>query len=297
MSGLIEEIQREALDTKVSVTSLLRKVKLTAVKLGLDSLESWIEQELNGFSNEVPDYRIVIGNLVAWNPVNGWIHVQSNSHEFMETVSQAQIRQSIASLEDLLAAGSGGHMNLPLAAEGVNFINNMSNYKAARMAHQISRGDLVSIVSTVRNMVLDWTIEMEKKGVLGAGMSFAPEERALAQQVMTTINIGSVEQIVGNVGSHNTSGDISVNKIPVDALNNLIETLRTALPRLSEEGIDSESLEHIIDDIETEGSLEQPEARKLRGLLSAARTVLIGAAGSITAEGAMALIDAVLNQL
>lgn len=70
MTGLVEEIQRAALDPNVRVSTLLRQVKLAAVKLNLDSVERWVESELGGYqdSSELPEYRKLSGVAVALAP-------------------------------------------------------------------------------------------------------------------------------------------------------------------------------------------------------------------------------------
>jgi len=297
MSGLIEEIQRDALDKSSSADTLLRKVKLAAAKLGLSDLESWVGLELTGYPDDLPPYRSVIAAPAAWNPFNGWIPIHSDSQEFMEAISTAEIRQSIASLQDLLDNNSSGVMNLPAAPEMINMLNKVSDHQSAKVVFQISRGHVVNIISTVRNMVLDWAIEMEKKGVLGTGMSFAPEEQSQAQQAMPSINIAHVGSIVGNIGTHNAIGDINIDSSTTQHLLDLASKLRSALPALDSEGIDCKQLESIIDDLELEAGNVEPEVGKLKGLLSSAQTVLLGAAGSLTAEGAMSLITSALEKL
>ncbi|MBA4043590.1 MAG: hypothetical protein C0471_04105 [Erythrobacter sp.] len=67
MVGLVEELQRDALDTNVRVDQLLRKVKLAAVKLGLSDALLWVDEELNGYQDreELPDYRKTRGQTIA----------------------------------------------------------------------------------------------------------------------------------------------------------------------------------------------------------------------------------------
>jgi len=57
---LIEEIQREAVDSKSDLGMLLRKCKLLAARLGSKPLEDWLLWESNGYPGDVqvPDYRI-----------------------------------------------------------------------------------------------------------------------------------------------------------------------------------------------------------------------------------------------
>ena len=55
MPTLVEKLQIDALDQKVSISDLLRRVKFTATKLGLGSVEDWVEQELNGYQARPPE--------------------------------------------------------------------------------------------------------------------------------------------------------------------------------------------------------------------------------------------------
>jgi AbiTii len=66
--SIIEQIQRDALDRAVSVSDLLRRMKLAATKLGLGAVEDWVEQELNGCKGELPDYRIIHGRPMVQDP-------------------------------------------------------------------------------------------------------------------------------------------------------------------------------------------------------------------------------------
>jgi len=57
--SLLEEIQREAVDSNSDLGALLRKCKLLAARLGSQALEDWLIWESNGYPNNisVPDYR------------------------------------------------------------------------------------------------------------------------------------------------------------------------------------------------------------------------------------------------
>ena len=65
--GIVIELQREALDEKISIESLMRKAYLVARKLNLKEFEEWISQEQNGYKQEVPEYRNIAGEIKAWN--------------------------------------------------------------------------------------------------------------------------------------------------------------------------------------------------------------------------------------
>ena len=75
MGGIVIELQREALDEKISIESLIRKAYLVAKKLKLKEFEEWLNQEQNGYKKEIPEYRNITGEIKAWNPYRGWIPV------------------------------------------------------------------------------------------------------------------------------------------------------------------------------------------------------------------------------
>ena len=60
MSSIIQQIQQDALNEAVAISSLLRKAFLVASKLGLNEERDWIGNELSGWresSGEPPDCR------------------------------------------------------------------------------------------------------------------------------------------------------------------------------------------------------------------------------------------------
>ena len=62
MSSLIEELQRDALDSSVQVADLLRKALVVATKLKLDEFRQWAERELEGYDKvDLPSYREFYG--------------------------------------------------------------------------------------------------------------------------------------------------------------------------------------------------------------------------------------------
>lgn len=296
MSGLIEEIQRDALDNKIPIENLLRRVKLAAAKLKLENLEEWVEQELIGYRGKVPDYRKAHGQPAAWNPYHGWIPVHVSDERISNLISEARVGQSISSLRDLLESGSdSGLLHFPIAAGVVEKLNKMMDFQTARMVIQISRGHIVGILDYVRNMVLDWAIEMERQGVIGEGMSFSASEREDAKQVMANFNVGNIGSFIGNMGSGNTSGEINTSGVSAPQVLDVTNKIKAALPELEKAGADRAALIRTIDAIETEATSEHLDHGQLRRLLSDVRSALVGAAGNLTADGAIAGIAGLLK--
>jgi len=298
MQSLIAEIQRDALDNSVPIESLLRRVKLAAAKLQLDSLEAWVEQELSGYTGEVPDYRNAYGKPAAWNPYKGWIPVYVPDDRISDLISTARVAQSISSLRDLVDQEDHSNpLHFPIPDGLVAQLNELMNFQTARMVIQISRGHVIGILDRVRNMVLDWAIKMEKQGIVGEGMSFNAQEKEEAKQVMANFSVGNIESFVGNLGSGNTAGDIHVSNVSKNQVLELTRQIKSSVNELEKAGVDIKALEKIVNSIEIEAKSELVDSNRLSNLLSDARTALVGAAGNLTAEGAMAGIAGLLKML
>lgn len=49
--SLLHDIQEMAVSSKSDISTLLRKCKILAVRLGNDDFKNWIDQELNGYTD------------------------------------------------------------------------------------------------------------------------------------------------------------------------------------------------------------------------------------------------------
>lgn len=296
MSGLIIEIQKASLDETVPIESLPRRVKLAAAKLKLGDLEGWVDSELNGYSGELPPHRILHGQPAGYYPFHGWVPVQANEAPIAKILSTAMVGQGIGGLRDLISSSDGGLYHFPLPDELVIEINKLMRVETARMVVQIPRGGSVGILNFVRNKVLDWAIEMECNGVVGEGLSFDDQELESAKTVMTTFNIGKIDNFSGNMGAGNSSGDISLTVDDITEIRETLTKLREAVSVLVQAGA-SDRLPDVIDAAILEADKDAPDAGKLRSLADDVRSTLAGAAGNLTAEGAIALVAGVMRVL
>lgn len=297
MSGLIIEIQQGCLDDSISVESLLRRVKLAAAKLKLGDLEKWVDNELNGYqSNEIPEHRILQGEPVAWDPHSGWTPIQVRDGDLPDLLSTAHLFQSVGSLRDLTSNSGNDLYRVPIAPILVSKINEAMNCPAAKIEIEIPRGGIVGVIEFVRNQVLDWSIEMEKNGVLGEGLTFNTKEIESAKTSMNTYIFGSIGNFAGNIGDGNTSGDITLTTANTTEIRGKLQQLLDATPQLVAAGA-NDSLRATIDAAIVETEKSEPDQSKLKVLVQGLRTALAGAAGNLTAEGAMAVVNGIAKML
>ena len=159
MSSLVLELQADAINREVSCSDLLRKALVVSKKLEVDSIENWLYQELNGYSgssnDEIPDYRIVRGQVKALNPYHGYQPVYFENHKIGERLSKRKTEQPIAELIALLEnkeKGSSLHFPYP-----PNIVSNlMANISSALPPTLVvPYTEIVRILDTVRNRVLE----------------------------------------------------------------------------------------------------------------------------------------------
>lgn len=200
---IVEQLQADAINPDVPVSSLLRKVKLVAVKLGLPEVEEWVSSELNGYTGEVPDYRRMSSRPHVLNPVRSWIPMQGPP-ELIEMVSDAHVAQSIASIESLLQ-GKDSTFYLHFPAEVTAHLNTLMNYPWPAMGHGIARNQLAAMLDSVRTKILDWALALEKQGIMGSEIGFDASEKKLALDKTVNIHIAHIANFNGSVAT-NVSG-------------------------------------------------------------------------------------------
>lgn len=185
MVSLVLELQRDAMDSSVSLTDLLRKALVVARKLGVEDFQSWITNELGGYSDlsKIPKYRKVVGEIKAWNPYHGWIPCIIQNDEWAEQLRQREIGQAIGSLVALAdKKEGGGRFMIPYPPKVENALMEMAECDLRPILH-VDSSCIHGILDAVRNTVLDWALRLESEGIMGEGMSFSLEEKEKARTV------------------------------------------------------------------------------------------------------------------
>lgn len=293
MPSMIEQIQRDAVDDRVPVSTLLRKVKLAATKLGLGTIEDWVQSELNGYNGPVPEYRIVHGRPMSENPVRGWEPIGG----FIEQISRRAVGNSVAAIEQMIGDAGGGSFQISYSDSVMEKLNKSNGTHGWLAVLKVDKSAFVSIIDRVRTMILDWALEMEKAGVHGSNFNFDPSEKKAAQSATTTINIANIGSFAGNLGSGNVAGNVSTSGIDVTLTQDLVGEIRKRFPEFDGCGVDTEILATRLDEIERllKSGAAEAGSKTIRGLLTDVKTILVGAAGNLAATGAIATLNAILG--
>jgi hypothetical protein len=186
MSSLVLELQQEALDSRGGIIDLMRKAYVVAVKLNLSQFKEWIDIELNGYIGtniELPHYRRIYGSLRVWNPFHGFQPFFAPP-EIEKIVTQMPLNIPLSEIEAIANDSSNeSHVAMSFPSEiRIWLMRGMSGPAPLEPSLLVSRTAFTRILNAVRDAVLKWSLELEKNGIVGEGMSFTAEEKKIAAQ-------------------------------------------------------------------------------------------------------------------
>ena len=288
MTGLVLELQKDALNPEIKVSNLLRKALVVSKKLDIVEIEEWLSKELNGYSlqDDIPKYRVLHGEVKVWNPVQGR-HMPLNFPDNLmaEEFSKRTTNQSIGEL-DSLSESDSRKMSMSFHPDNEKLLMEMMYPTALQPTLIIDKTQIIGILEKVRNNILNWSLELEQKGILGEGMSFSDEEKKLAHQTTyhITNNIGSMHnsQIQQDSANATQSLNVATNS---DDLKTFIEELKSSLDKLSLNQEQTAELKETIATLEIQANSTKPKETIIRESLHTVRNILEGTTGSIIATG------------
>ncbi|WP_374221825.1 hypothetical protein [Klebsiella variicola] len=202
---MVIRFQRMAIDNETSTTDLLRIAKAIAVKLQLTEVSEWINFELNGYYNneDLPDYRITKGQLLAHNPINGLIPMTVSNQKDEDFLRTVYIWAPITELA--LAYGN------PKATMTFQFSTELSNelqsgqpdFLRFPILRRIGQSKIINVVEQVRNRLLDWSLELENNGILGENLRFSQQDKDRAYMTTNNFHFNGNITNSGVIGSEN----------------------------------------------------------------------------------------------
>ena len=242
--SLIEEIQQEAVDSKCDLGALLRKCKVLAARLRSQALEEWLVWESNGYplDVDVPSYRTWPLHLKGHfsGPFgsgmrNAPIPLLCLPEKAREKYQKYQCRQSIASIEQILREKHGGTLQVPTGDLAVVLGTEVYEGQNCLQAWaEFGAGQLVEVLNTVRNRVLDFSLAIWKEDPDAGNGTLTGEDKKMepsrVTQIFNTTVYGGAASLVGTANDSQVSFDVTTND-----LSSLESLLRATM--VSEEDI------------------------------------------------------------
>jgi hypothetical protein len=203
-NSLVLELQAKALDNNVVLCDLLRNALFISEKLDVLENISWIKNELYGYSNfkDIPSYREIRVELSVLSLYGKHIPIQFPNNEAENTFTKMKIFQPIVEMQQLsssVSANNGmGVLEFPLSSEESRIFEKM--LKTSRLIKRIAPNTVAhQICESVRTIILEWAITLEKKGILGEGVQFKSEDKERAKANNASVyNINTMQLFSGN---------------------------------------------------------------------------------------------------
>jgi len=300
MSGLVLELQRDALDNSVEITNLLRKALVVSRKLGVVGIEDWLEQELNGYSiaeKDLPKYREINGALKVYNPIRGLIPFHLKDPELTGYLSSRRISQPISELESLVKSNSSGYLTLSFPPQIRDDLMRGMNIPMEPLL-KVGINQVHGVLDSLRNEIINWALKLEQEGIKGEGMTFSNTEKQAAESVAYTItnNIGSMQNSQLQQASDNSKQSLDFT-ISNDDIAQFIEFLKSSISKLNLQDTDKAELEAEISTIDNQLGSPKPKKLILSESLKSVRNIIEGTTGSLVATGLLAQLVAVIGSV
>jgi len=286
--SIVIELQSETLSKDVSVSDLLRKALVVATKLDFEEFQKWINGELDGYGekDEVPEYRFVNGSLIAWNPISGWIPVVIKNEAWAKKLSTYPSGSSIAELDNLLdrkGREDEVHMNISPSIRNMLCEDSVLN---TQIVFSIDIAAVAGILDAVRNIVLKWTLNLEKEGVLGEGLTFSKEEKEVASRIPQNVNhfYGDVINPQIQQGTGNLTQLSEINSIDIEVVKEFLEFIKSEISNVEFDNERAKEVQAEINTIDAQIVTPKPELGIITESLKSIRTILEGASGTVAGQ-------------
>lgn len=248
-NSIVYQLQSEAVDDSSSVIGLLMKAKLVASKLGLEDITGIITLELNGYPSRgsIPDYRKLHCLPEAFNPYRReWIPIDFGNipENIMKEFTTVYMTESISNLEKHAFSSNRLELKMPNQLKEILFLGAGPDERYP-IAWRFNSHSLNAILTNVRHQVLNWSLELERQGIIGEGINFSLAEKEAANMVFNNNFNGNINNN-GIIGS--STGDVNQNNsISIDSF----EKLKSELQEI---GITEQEIGELKEAIETSDS-------------------------------------------
>lgn len=172
------KLQALASDMSNDIQTVLLRAKLIASKLDLHDFTAWLNSEINGYEiwSSIPEYRRGNGQLSALHRHEGWVPFSLGdlTAENIKKVTEYRLGQSISALQRYVNEDEGIQIPMPVRTKEHLLGKGSADID---LYWSVTKGKISQVIITVRHKILDWSIELGKKEILGNDLIFTQEEK------------------------------------------------------------------------------------------------------------------------
>lgn len=236
--SLLREIQDAAINSEVELTTLLRKCKVLAARLGNDEFKSWVDNELDGYKSAdgLPDYRVLRVNskghfsgAFGSGLNNADIPLSCIPKKFHKNLEKSYMLGSVASLETVVSKSTSGTASEPwnpdlVAFVGQDIYEGMNCLQAWKV---IPLTSIVAALDAVRNRILSFVLEIESEAPNAgeAALNTHPLPQEKVHQIFNTYITGNVQNVA--TGSSDFEQHAVTNQNQPEVFSVLLEAIES----------------------------------------------------------------------
>jgi hypothetical protein len=304
---LLNEIIELLGSNQSSLTDALLKTKILLHQIGKKDLVEWVNNELTGYADgaNVPPYRVISSHVQAnlSHPRARYrghpIPIGHLKEEEQEILQKSPMPQSLAVLEDLVRAGTGGQsFGRPLPMEMNSLLGQqLGNFFVVEQAWcEISVSDIAGIFVHVRSRLLDFLLELKDTvGDTTTESELREKTKSLdAHSMFNNAIFGSNTMIlVGDRSSITATQTISGHEL-AEGVRKLVDQLEKVLPTSGLPAPVQRDSEAALAELRNASSAPTPDVSRMRRGLESLKHIMEHTAGHLVATGVLAAIAELL---
>jgi hypothetical protein len=290
------ELQREAIKSNCVVADLVRNAYFIAKKLNIPNIQEWLTHELNQYPLEnkdvIPEYRIIVMNIKG-RTLSGWVSaiIDPNFNElekFYCFFSIAEIEKIINTEDDFV------YIKIPVESHAIlcKLLDVETDFRGC-----FHKATLLKILEQVKTKILEWSIELENRGILGENLMFTSEEKSKAITINNNF-YGNLKNTQIQQSSDNSSQVQSINEtsfdlVQIKELVNEINEHSQSIKFTNES--QSQDFNSNLFMISQELQSNTPNKSNIKASILSVKTILESVAASIITTGIIHSINTILN--
>lgn len=287
---------------KTPVSDILLKTKIFATKKNDQDLLKWVCQELEGYNDTPPQYRIINAGLKVdvFIPFRGTVKIKFpteviSQKEIGEMLSRMPIRNSISEIESLCSNADGSQilqMHVPVFV--YDFLKPFLNGDIQDSYQYVSKAAVYQIVVTVKSLLIDFLLKISNEEDLDFNSFIKSKSVMITNNHITAgiVNIGD-----GSIHTNDTTTIIGDNNSINDEQKRRIESIINEIDSLADGLTDRNDYDGVSSDIKNELKKEKPQKSFLKRCFQAIPTILGSLSSDIIANQLQPYISSALQLL
>lgn len=175
--SLLEAIVDQATSSETPLVDVLRRCKILAYRLKYEPLETWVDQELNGYADDadLPPYRmmetsafgrftgVAMGGFVQQDYEFGRENLPPRLEEHADYLFSHHARQGIAAIEEVFRSGEAV-LRVPWSPAAARLMSNrvIEGFQCESAWRAIPRSHIAEVLDTVRNRILSFALSIQQ---------------------------------------------------------------------------------------------------------------------------------------